>query len=341
VLRRRELLEPLLGAVRGCDRLVLLGDVLELRHGPLRDALSVAEPVLRALGSVVGLGGEVVFVPGNHDHHLLAGWLERGARASAPPPLGLETPVDWRDSEPLATIAGWLEPAGVRAAYPGVWLREDVYATHGHYGDRHTTVPMFERLAAGGMAWVVREPEGGPRRAEDYEATLAPMYSWLHAVAQYGQREVGHSARAWRALSSAGRGRSWRRRALTAAFPIAVGALNLAGLGPLRADITGAELRRAGLVAFGETLARLQVRAAHVVFGHTHRAGPLGGDDREEWRAPGGAGLLNSGSWVHEPDFLGARPAESPYRAGFAVTVAERGAPELACLLDGVMPARA
>ena len=30
-------------------------------------------------------------------------------------------------------------------AYPGVWLRPDVYATHGHYVDLHITVPSFER----------------------------------------------------------------------------------------------------------------------------------------------------------------------------------------------------
>ena len=35
---------------REFDRLVLLGDTLELRHGPVRDALAAAAPVLRELG---------------------------------------------------------------------------------------------------------------------------------------------------------------------------------------------------------------------------------------------------------------------------------------------------
>ena len=44
-------------------------------------------------------------------------------------------------------------------AYPGVWLREDVYALHGHYSDLHATVPTFERIAAGAMArFVVARP---------------------------------------------------------------------------------------------------------------------------------------------------------------------------------------
>ena len=37
LLRRPELREPLIEAVRGVDRLVILGDGLELRDGPQRD----------------------------------------------------------------------------------------------------------------------------------------------------------------------------------------------------------------------------------------------------------------------------------------------------------------
>ena len=56
-----------------------------------------------------------------------------------------------------------LAPRTVRVAYPGVWLRDDVYATHGHYIDRHITVPMLERLAAGAMRRVVALNPEGPR----------------------------------------------------------------------------------------------------------------------------------------------------------------------------------
>ena len=44
-----------------------------------------------------------------------------------------------------ALMAEWASPARVRFAYPGLWLREDVYATHGHYLDCHLTVPTVER----------------------------------------------------------------------------------------------------------------------------------------------------------------------------------------------------
>jgi hypothetical protein len=99
-------------------------------------------------------------------------------------------------------------------------------------------------------------------------------------------------------------------------------------------DLSVGELRRAGLVAFGQVLSALSVDASYVIFGHTHRAGPLPRDNAAEWQAPTNAQLFNTGCWVHEPAFLGSRPAESPYRAGFAVRLDGGEPPELVNLLD-------
>ncbi len=186
----------------------------------------------------------------------------------------------------------------VDVAYPGCWLREDVYALHGHYSDRHATVPMFERLGAGAMARLAGERPGGPQSADDYEAILGPMYAWLDAIAQTGGPRLGGdsatgasasaSASAWRALAGGDRRRGLRRRVLAAAFPAVVAALNRAGLGPLSTDLSSAGLRRARLAAVGEVLLRLGVQAPYVVFGHTHRAGPLPADDPADGaRLPG------------------------------------------------------
>jgi hypothetical protein len=317
---------------------VLLGDVLELRHGPARAALGAAEPALRQIGAGLGPRGEVVIVPGNHDHLLARPWLERRARDGGPPPLGLESAIEVSPGDVLSSVADRLAPVRVRAFYPGLWLREDVYATHGHYGDRHTTVPMLERLSAGVMARVVGENAGGPRRAEEYEAQLAPMYAWIDTVAQAGGVHLGKSShdpstRAWGALTD-GRRRGLRRRALVAGFPVAVALLNRAGLGPLNADLSTRQLRRAGLRAFAEVLDRLDVSAPYAMFGHTHRAGPLPGDDPGEWVARGGTEILNTGCWLHEPRFMGADPGRSPYRPGFAAVVEDSGPPRLINLLD-------
>lgn len=344
---------------------MLLGDTLELRQGPIRDALAGASRVLAALTPALA-GAEVVIVPGNHDHELLAPWLARRAEHAAPPPLGLQAEVAWAAGEPLAVLAQALSPAPVRVCYPGIWLRDDVYATHGHYGDLHTTVPMFERLGAGVMARMLGVEQ--PRATEDYEAVLAPIYAWIHAVAQtggvHGRHGGGVSAHVWRSLSdepdgaapaataAAGRHRrlcavpdrlrapatrraaQLRRRGLRVGVAGAVGVLNRAGIGPLHADLSGPELRRAGLRGIGAALGALQVQCSYAISGHTHRAGPLPGDERSEWCAPTGARLFNTGCWVHEPSFLGADPSQSPYRAGFGVILDDQGPPRLVNLLE-------
>jgi hypothetical protein len=349
LVRGPEVRGALTAALAGVDRLVLLGDILELRQGPVRDALAAAEPALRDLGSSLPTGARVTVVPGNHDHRLLVPWLERRARDGDPAPLGLEAAVDWRAGEPLARIAAWLAPRGsgveLDVAYPGCWLRDDVYALHGHYSDRHATVPMFERLGAGAMARLAGERAGGPQSAEDYEAVLGPMYAWLDAIAQTGGPRLGRgaptgaSASAWRALAGGdGRRRGLRRRVLAAGFPAVVAGLNRAGLGPLNADLSSGGMRRARLAALGEVLLRLGVLAPHVVFGHTHRAGPLPADDHAEWRTITGTTLTNVGSWVHEATFVGDDASVSPYRAGFGVTLEAVGQPVLANLLEAAQP---
>jgi hypothetical protein len=338
-LRRRDERDALLGALEDVDRLVLLGDMVELRHGPLAEALSAARPALAEIGAALGPDREVVIVPGNHDHMLLRGWSERRALSEQPEPLGLSSDVNWREGELLAEIASSLGPARVRAAYPGVWLREDVYAAHGHYADRHNPAPIIERLGAGVMARVIPEVDGGPLRAEDYEATLRPMYAWIEAVAQAREQwpEGGHDSvqiRVWRDLSSSDGRRAVRRAGLRAGWPLVVRGLNRARLGPLEADVSGEGLRRGGLRGFAEVLSRLQVGAGHAIFGHTHRAGPLAGDSREEWTAPTGTRMMNIGSWTLEPSFLGNDPATSPYRPGFSMLLEDDREPELRNLLD-------
>ena len=310
--------------------------MLELLHAPLREPLAIARDFLVELGETLGPASEVVIVPGNHDHHLLDAWLERRARRGEPPPLGLESAVDWRAGEPLATVARWLGPASVRAAYPGVWLREDVYAMHGHYSARHTTIPMFERLGAGGMARLIGEPPHGPARAEDYEATLGPLYAWIHAVAQSAGANVAGSqrasSRAWRTLTGVRKGgrtlrASARRRAIIAGFPVVVAALNRAGIGPLQSDVSMPALTRAGLYATAQVLVGLGVSAPHVIFGHTHRAGPFPDDEQADWATVAGGRMINAGSWVYDRQFVGEVANESPYWPGTCVIVEGEGAP--------------
>jgi len=361
LLRRADVRSPLLEQAGEVDRVVLLGDVLELRQGPAREALAAARPFFEELGRALA-GRELVLVAGNHDHALLEPWLSRRGEFDTPAPLELEQLISPSQASPvIERIAEWASPARLQAAYPGLWVRDDVYATHGHYLDCHLTVPTLERLSVGVMARLLsRHPESF-HSIEDYEAVTAPMYAWRHAVARVarttGPLNGDATVHAWRTLggqrpspaSPAGGVPAARRaaisrrlgtRALVAGFPLAVAALNRAGIGPLRADISVGELRRAGLRAMSEVARRLGLGNAYVVFGHTHRAGPLAADQDPEWaggeraaEAPGGARLVNAGSWTYQRVFLSPRPGESPYWPGSCVLVEDSGAPQLKRLL--------
>ncbi|MEA2456162.1 MAG: hypothetical protein QOI45_2424, partial [Thermoleophilaceae bacterium] len=155
VLRRPPALEALLEALEGVDRLVLLGDVVELLEGRPADAMEVAEPVLRAIGGRLDRGSEVIVVPGNHDGDLIAPWLRAKGVPSA---VDAEHP---RAATPLlASITSWLGPASVRVRYPGVWLSDGVWATHGHYLDRHLLPEVAFGVARGLLG---RLPRDGAR----------------------------------------------------------------------------------------------------------------------------------------------------------------------------------
>jgi len=345
VLRHEKAREPLYAALAGVDRLVLLGDVLELRHGPVAAALESARPLFEGIGRALPAHAEVVLVAGNHDHALVAPWLERRA-LDREPPLGLEERGGADASQATATIAGFLDGDRLDVAYPGVWLRDDVYATHGHYLDRHFTVPTFERLAAGVMGRVTGALPPGRTTPEDYEAALAPIYAWLHVVARYTRTEFGAQRQrgtqnAWKMLRAKGP-RPVKHRVLAGAFPLAVWAVNRAGLGPVGADLSPRELRRAGVAAMGETALRLGVEAGWVLFGHTHRAGPFAERDApEEWRAgPGGPRLVNTGCWVYEGVFLGTAGPKSPYWPGTVVELDDEPGtpPRLRNLLEDYRP---
>ena len=340
LLRNRRVLDRLLGALEGVDQLVLLGDVLELRESSRGDALAAAAPVLAELGDALG-EGRVVLVPGNHDHRLAAPLLRR-----VPRPLALEQEMSPARSDPLGPLAARLGRIELVLAYPGVWLRPDVYATHGHYLDYHASVPTFECLAVGVAKRLAEVPPGARFTPDDYEAALAPVYATIDRVVARStgaaRREALGSSptlRLWERLTAGQNGEGKRRAAQLVAgavVPGAIAAVNRAGIGAFSADLSGAELRRAALRATLAFVAHLGIDAEHVVFGHTHRAGPTSADDPQEWRAPGGPKLSNCGCWTYQPAFLTQTPGESPWWPGTLVVLEDEGPPRLRALLTDV-----
>jgi len=336
VLRNPEVRALLLERLAGAERVVLLGDVVELRDLPIGPALAAARPFFEELGAAVG-DIEVVLVPGNHDHRFAEPLLDQLSMAGAGP-LGLEQSAD-PSPGPLAQIDEWLGPARLRIAYPGLRLREDVYALHGHYLDAHLRLPRAECLA---VATVSRfaGPVPDPATPADYERRLRPVYGLGYGIAQVRpapvvRSQANTSESAWRVLAGQANGGGPGRRAWVAAaragFPAAIWALNRLLHADFDPDITPAAIFTGSLDAAGEMARRLGLGDGHVIVGHTHRAGPL--PSEAEWELPGGGRLHNTGSWVFASIFHHPGEPPSPYWPGTLTWLDDEGPPRREALL--------
>ena len=172
----------LLEEIAGADRLVLLGDVARAartaaargaRGGAARSSRSSARrwPAARSCSSPATTTTA-------SPSRCSKSWRWRRRRA-----LGLEQRDAAREE-----AGGRRSPAGSATpsstiAYPGIWLRDDVYATHGHYMDCHMSLPRVECVAA---AAVMRAfgPVPDPAAPADYERVLRPVYGFSYGLAQ-------------------------------------------------------------------------------------------------------------------------------------------------------------
>jgi UDP-2,3-diacylglucosamine pyrophosphatase LpxH len=313
VLRRPEPLERLLLAIDDVERLVLLGDIVELAEGRVAHAMDIAEPIIRAVGSRLGSEREVVVVPGNHDGGFVRSWVRALGEELRP-----ETPVQADVTPALERLCSWLEPARVTVRYPGVWLSDSIWATHGHYLDWHL-LPVSAYGVARGLL-------GRPPRTAalpiDYERGRRPSVGraagWLPRPAVTLLDDMAELLRA-------------------STMPRLQRRLLHRRIAPLTATLLGTQMRRASIPALARVVHRLGVEAPWVVFGHVHRLGPLRADDLTEWRGPGGRPrILNTGSWVYEPLLLHRVRPPHPYWPGGAVLIEPGADPRAVGLLDDV-----
>jgi Calcineurin-like phosphoesterase len=315
VLRRANALEALLDALDGIERLVLLGDVVELLEGRPREAGEVAAPVLHRVGARLGGDREVIVVPGNHDGALVRPWLQANGVPDA-----VDGPIPCDATRMLAGITSWLAPARVRVHYPGVWLAERVWATHGHYLDRHLLPEAAFGVARGLLG---RLPRDGARPV-DYEEAGGPSLTRLEALlTRWLPRPLAalldDAAEVLRAATMPG----FERRLLSHR------------VAPLTASLLGAQMRRASIPALARVVHRLEVAADWVIFGHVHRRGPLAGEDARVWSGPGGRPrIANTGSWVYEPLLVHRATPPHPYWPGGAILLGDDGEPRPIGLLD-------
>jgi hypothetical protein len=303
----------LFAALSTAERVVLLGDTIDLFDAPAASGFEASRPFFEELGGAIA-GREVILVPGNHDRHLARKIVESISPGGH---LALEqrtAPLDGATRQ----IGAWLGSADLTVAYPGVWLRSDVYATHGHYMDCHRRTFRAECVAAAlSMRLRGRVP---PRPSpEDYERILSPIYRLGFELAQV--RRVGSLTDRDRRS----RGGVHQDPRLSVA---ATRLLNWALGSSFDPDRSWDSVSRLGIAGSKELVRRLGIDARYVLVGHSHRAGPNPGE--ATWEAwPGGPSLHNTGSWYCGPALEADGPAADLFRPGTIAWVRDGGAPEI------------
>jgi calcineurin-like phosphoesterase family protein len=298
VLELPQPLEKLLEAIRQYDRLVLLGDLIELAESNPARSFPIAEPILRAISGAMHPGGEIVFVPGNHDHPLISAWSAAQGQS-----LEREAVVPHDASPLLAQVVDWLGGDRVQVRYPGIWLTDEVWATHGHYLNYYLRpVSSFGLLHPRH-----RQQPADPRLPAGYEHTGNPPLPHM--------RDGLPPQR-------------WHDRVLPTV------------LAPLLARVLDRQVKNHSLPALAHAAYALGVLAPWVLFGHVHRLGPMTGDAPAAWAGlTPGQQLLNTGSWRFEPVICRRMRPPNPYWPGGAVAIEDDGIPRAIGLLDGLTEA--
>jgi UDP-2,3-diacylglucosamine pyrophosphatase LpxH len=293
VLTRPRPLAALLDALDAHDRLVLLGDTVELQETHGSQSLATAELVLRRIGERLGEHKQVLLLPGNHDHWLVRDWSARMGTG-----LARENLVPPDASPQLRRLVSALSDTNVEIHYPGVWLDERTWATHGHYLNHylhpvssvgvHRPAPTASARPAS-FEYVASHRTGEPHLSEG----LLP------------ERAIDRHLPSW--------------------------------LAPLTSALLDRQMRRHALPAMLAVISALGVDADQVIFGHVHRRGPRARDDQRRWAGPGGRPrLLNTGSWRYEPVIVRRLDGRAPYWPGGAVSIGADGQAHSIGLLENL-----
>ena len=104
------------------------------------------------------------------------------------------------------------------------------------------------------------------------------------------------------------------RAALGAAVPAGIWGINRLLRSDFEVTLSSGSISHSGVAAATELARRLEIDAAHMITGHTHRGGPEEGE--ATWTLPSGGRLHNTGSWVFASAFHRPGTPPGPYWPG-------------------------
>ncbi len=194
-----KLLEPHLNV----DEVIVLGDLFDFLFSSLTDAVAAASGLFDLLRERLQ-GKRLVFLAGNHDHHVVVREAEALLElqlATGEPTERLERAL--RQADPFCRLLEQrLDGIEIDVRYP-TYTFGGVLCTHGHYLDTHARRlgSRQDRLLAR-LIWSISVGPSRTPTVEDYEATTQLLTGLLYTIAQlpngtHAQRRV---YRAFRSL---------------------------------------------------------------------------------------------------------------------------------------------
>jgi UDP-2,3-diacylglucosamine pyrophosphatase LpxH len=210
LLREEFFLERLAPQLEGVDELIFLGDLFDFLFGSVGEAVDASDGLLRLIAENLA-GKRLVFLAGNHDHHLVHRDAENRLEAqlaAGRSPLVTGEPADSAAPGPgyfRSFLARRLPGVEVEIAYP-TYSFAGVLCTHGHYLDPHARLAgsRGDRLLTRILWGIATGGPEEPKTIADYESTVTLLTEWLYTAAQmphgtHAQQNV------FRAVQKAGR----------------------------------------------------------------------------------------------------------------------------------------
>ncbi len=211
LLREEFFLERLAPQLEGIDELIFLGDLFDFLFGSVGEAVDASAGLLGLIAERLP-GKRLVFLAGNHDHHLVhrdfENRLEAQLAAGRAPLLSGE-PAPVSDSPGPGFLRSFLARrvpgVEIEIAYP-TYEFGGVLCTHGHYLDPHARLSgsRGDRLLTRILWGIATGGPEEPKTIADYESTITLLTEWLYIAAQmphgtHAQQNV------FRAVQRAGR----------------------------------------------------------------------------------------------------------------------------------------